>query len=204
MPGVHAVFTAADLPRACAPDDPDAGAQSRDQDDAHAARARARRGLLRRPDHRGRDRRQPLSRRRRRGGWSTSTTSCCRRSSDCPRCGQAGRAARARRPCRQHRGLRADDYGDVDAAFATRRMCSRRRCCCIAAAPWRWKAARVLASYDAGDRHAHRVVGDADAASRPRHARRSVRARPRIDPRDRAATSAAASAPRRRSMPRRR
>ena len=43
MPGVHAVLTADDLPRAHGDrPDPDAGAQSLDQDAAHAARAGAR------------------------------------------------------------------------------------------------------------------------------------------------------------------
>ena len=65
----------------------------------------------------------------------------------------------------------------------------------------RARRARELRS---GQRRADGVVGDADAAPVPRHARRSARARSRIDPRDRAPSSAAASAPRRRSTPRRR
>ena len=69
---------------------------------AHPARAGAARGLLRRPDHRGGDCGQPLSRRgrRRRGGDRVRGLAGGERL---PRCRQARRAARAQRSRQQHR-----------------------------------------------------------------------------------------------------
>ena len=68
----------------------------------------------------------------------------------------------------------------------TPRMSSRGASGSTAAAAWRSKRRAVLASHDAGVGSAHRLVGNADAASWPQHAGRSARPRRAINPHDRA------------------
>ena len=183
MPGVHAVLTADDLPEPMRTERipklmPNPAIRTmRTQ---HCAGAR--RGLLRRPDDRRGDRRQPLPRRGRRGRWSRSTTTSLPAVERLPRRGEARRAARAHRSRRQHRGRRADELRRRRRRVRATRahVFEEEHLDCTAAAAWRWRRRAVLASHDAGERHAHGLVGDADAASRPRHARRPARAQSRI------------------------
>ena len=183
--------------------DPDAGAESGDQDAAHADCARPRRGLLRRPDRRGGRRGQPLRRgrrRRRRRHRLRAAAGGERRA----RRGEARRAGRARRSQVQRRGLRADDLWRRRRRVQQRAACVRDRVRHASRRGDDARRPRGAGELRRGGRHAQRLVGDADAASVPRHARRPVRAQSGIDPRHRARWSAAASAPRRRSIPRRR
>ena len=97
-----------------------------------------------------------------------------------------GAAPRARRSHLERRGLRADE-------LRRRRGRVQERAACVrggdASASRRGDDAgrpRRAGELRSGRRHADGVVVDADAASLPRHAGRPVRAQPRIDPRDRA------------------
>ena len=95
-------------------------------------------------------------------------------------------------------------YGDVDAAFANAPHVFEDELFLHRGAAMTLEGRAVLASYDAAADLLTVWSATQTPHLAPRHARRPVRARPRIDPRDRAARSAAASAPRRRSTPRRR
>ncbi len=93
-----------------------------------------------------------------------------------PRRGEARRAAGACRHSRQHRRGRADGLRRRRRRLRQgARTCSRKRCWMHRGGGMAMETRAVLASYDAGERHAHGVVVDADAASRPRHARRPAR-----------------------------
>ena len=205
MPGVHAVLTADDMPpRMRDRANPDAGAQSGDQDAAHPACAGARRGLLRRPDRRGGDRRQtaisPKTPRR----PVVVDYELLPAVSDCRDAVKPDAPRRAQRPHQQRRGLRADELRR--RRCGVRERAARVRGRAAAASRRRHDAGRPRRAGEPrrGGRHAHRLVGDADAASRRGTLADLFERDLELDPRDRAASSAAASAPRRRSMPRRR
>ena len=98
----------------------------------------------------------------------------------------------ARRACTadlrvQRRVLRAHELRRRRRGLQDRAACVRRRHVPASRRTDDARGRAVLASYDAGGRHAQCLVGDADAASLPRHPGRPVRAQPRIDPRDRTA-----------------
>ena len=100
--------------------------------------------------------------------------------------GRAGRAAGAQRHSEQHRAGGADKLRRRRRRIRPRGACVRGRD--LGASRRRHGDGDARRGRDprSGDRHADGVVVDADAASRPPHARRPVRARSRIDPRDRA------------------
>ena len=189
--------------------DSDAGAQPVDQDAAHPARAGAPRGLLCRPDHRRRGRGEPLSRRGRRRGRRRPFRGLAR-GERLPRRRQVRRPPRARRPREQRRRGRSHELWRCGRGIRGRgarvrggaQSPSRRR-----HDARRPRGARQLRC---GRRPVDGMVGDADAAPLPRHARRPARARPRIDPRHRTIRrrrfrhQGARSTPRRRSFPPRR
>ena len=106
--------------------------------------------------------------------------------SDCPRGRQARCAARAQRSCQQRRRLRADELWRPRRGF--RRRGARVRGGDLSPSRRRHDARgpRRARQLRRGRRRADGVVGDPDPAPLPRHARRSVRARSRIHPRDRA------------------
>ena len=187
MPGVHAVLTADDLPpRMAHRPNPDAGAQPVDQDAAHAARARARRSLLRRPEHRRGDRRHRYLAEDAAAAVEVDFDVLAA-VSDCRDAVEAGRAARAQPTSRATSRLSCPmSYGDVDAAFAGAAHVFEEEMCLHRGGGHDARRPRRAGELRRGGRHADGVVGDADAASRPRHARRSARAQSRIDPRDRA------------------
>ena len=97
-----------------------------------------------------------------------------------PRGGEARRAARPFRPRRQRRRRRCSmAYGDVDAAFAKAAHVFEERIWLHRGGGMAMETRAVAASHDAGERSPHRLVVDADAASRPPHARRPARPQPR-------------------------
>ena len=103
-----------------------------------------------------------------------------------PRRAQARRRAGAQRPFLERRGLRADELRRRGRGVQER--AARVRGGDVSASRRRHDAGgpRRAGERGRGDRPAHGLVVDPDAASVPRHARRPVRTRPRIDPRDRA------------------
>ena len=120
LPGVHAVFTYADLPESMQRQTrAAAGAEPDHQAAVHALLPRQGRGLLRRRAGRDRGGGQPLSSPRTRPRWSRSTTSRCRR---CP----IARAALEPGAPLAHRGVASNNrgafipinVGNTDAAFA--------------------------------------------------------------------------------------
>ena len=157
----------------------DAGAQSLDQDAAHADRAGTPRGLLCRPDHRGRDRGRPLpgGGRRRGGAGRFRDPAGGERLSRLPRDPGAVCA---------HSDLATNIAAVVPDDLWRRRLCICARGTCVrggAVAPSRRRhdarRARRAGQLRSGQRRVDGMVGDADAAPLPRHAGRSARARPR-------------------------
>ncbi len=186
LPGVHAVITVDDLPEPMRSERiPNLMRQSGHQDHAHPARARARRGLLRRRGNRRGDRRQSLYRR----GCGGAGRDRLRRAGGrlrLPRCGQTGRAAGTFRHRRQRRGGRA--HAIRRRGCGVRRRGARVRGTHVATSRRRHGAgnARRDGEPRPGERYAHRVVVDADAAYRPPHDRRPAGAKPRAVAHDRA------------------
>ena len=172
MPGVHAVLTA-DRPAGtdanlAHPDDP---AGSRQPDDAHATLSCTRRGELRGPGHRRSHRGQSAPRRGRRrdgGGRLRGAAGRERRA----RGGRAGGAADAHR--------HSEQCGAGGAySIRRRRRCLRPRDACVRGgnlgAPRRRHGdggAGGAGELRASDRHADRVVGNADPAPWTPHAGR--------------------------------
>ena len=186
MPGVHAVITAIDLPDPMRTQRlplllPNPGAGG----DENAARAGARRGLLRGTGHRRRDRRHALHRRGRRGGDDRAIRRAAG-SLRLPHRSRGHRAARPWRPVLQCRFL-------IPAGLRRHRrgLCGRRarlRRSALAASRRRHGDgnARGARQSRSGIRPAHGLVRNADAASRPPGVGRSARPRSAIDPHDRA------------------
>ena len=77
-------------------------------------------------------------------------------------------------------------YGDVDAAFAGAAHVIEEEFWVHRGGGMSLETRAVLASYEPAGDHAHRVVVDPDAASRPPRARRPARAQSRDHPHDRA------------------
>ena len=101
--------------------------------------------------------------------------------------GEARRAGRARRSQVQRRGLRADDLWRRRRRVQERAACVRDRVRHASRRGDDARRPRGAGELRRGGRHAQRLVGDADAASVPRHAGRPVRAQSGIDPRRRPA-----------------
>ena len=164
---------------------PEPDGQSSDPHHAHPACAGARRGLLRRAGGGGGDRRQPAGR----GGRRRPGRGRLRRAAGgrgLPRGGEARQPERAFRHCRQRR-RRAED------GIRRRRRRLRQGRACVRGAVLDAPRRRHVDGDPRGggkprcrERFPHGVVLDPDAASRPRHPRRSSGPQSRKHPHDRA------------------
>ena len=149
---------------------PDDAAGGRQSHDADPALSRARRGELRWPSDRGCHRRQPRSRR----GCSRDGCHRLRRAAvieRCPRRGGAGRGAGPFRHSEQHRTGGAYRLRRCRWRLLARGACVRGRNLGASRRRHGYGDARGRGEPRSRDRHAHRVVVDADAASRPPYAR---------------------------------